>query len=255
MDTLLYTVSYGRDDYREDPTTNNSVVSYDSNNTAPVKVVLRPVSNTVRAVQYKTSKSNTSLVTEAGKYADAEANASGSALAAPGTPPKRLPLNLFYCSPLRSLASEIPTTEQMTVCLDMETMRDVDLGGSATPFFNNQIRIELTRRADGTVRVAFNLGTSPAPELIVPADAKIIATYSMNLLFVTSYVPNKPTARGRLQMRRWAVGVQLRVNDPSVFTASGAFPPGSTRPDIDRLTIPNLLDVIASNTPGVDPYA
>lgn len=255
--TLLYTVSYMREDYSS---ASNSIVDYDSSSTTDVQVLLKPVDGVVRGVGYTTASGTASNIqVAAAGYKQAELEQSGATVQLmqdPG-PPARMPLNLFYCTPLRSLAAEVPTSEAATVCLDLGAVENKNMIASATSSSPAQVFLSTTLRlvimaypsvpgapAGSAINVRVQVSTSePTADIKVPADAQLVLTYSMNLLSLLAY-SNKG-----LRIKRWTAATPMRMEDPSNVPEhlKGL---KASRDDVHPLTIPNLLEVVNTMVPG-----
>jgi hypothetical protein len=250
LNSIMYGVSYDRSHY---PTNSHNIINYDSRREASdqVKVILYPVNGSVRGTTYTTSISSRTLMEDAKSVQMAQtegvSDASPSSLNVPIV--QVLPLNLFYCTPLKSLASEVPYTEAMTLFFPNK----VAIPG--TMLFDKQLTVLCESMAPGANGAAAtqkkirvhrdgNYG-----ELDVPVNSDIIVTYSVNLVTITAM----DATTGAIVMSRFTGFTPLAVSDPKDLQASiNSNAHGSaTLPDpFFNLSVPNMLNfALSQNMP------
>lgn len=233
VNSLLYGVSYNATHY---PSNSHNITNYDSSNTANmVQVVMYPVNSTVRNIAYSTSASPRSLLDEAASANAVVAESSGDGISISATQQQSprvaiMSLNMFYCSPIKSLVNEVPLTEAMTLYFSNPAVNTV--------LFDKQLTVQCDAVAGNANMKKIGVRRDGRTgELIVPMDAKVVVTYSMNLVTITAMSSG---SGGRIQTLRLTGFPLLNVADPKEIVAAIGTSAALPEPFFN-LSIPNLL--------------
>ena len=253
LNSVLYKVSYLPTHYTA---AENSIMKYSNKSNKPVRVVLLPASGTLGTKTFTLSTGKSNIMDDAVASAAVIAE-SRSATGTPTRPTRSsnrvsspmMSVNMFYLTPKRSVADDVPGTEAFTIFFrtlpPLSALPPVAAPGDdalpAFTLFNHIISVTAQKSATQSVTLQVRRNSAVAELSGVSPTSSVLITYSVNYVLIATMDPNT----GAIRMQRFTGFPRLTASAapaPALLQAINAAKASLPSPLLS-LSIPSPLDV------------